>query len=794
MKIKIIQFLFIASFISGFSQKYTLKGSVKNQFDGETLFGVNITTNDFKKGAVSNEYGFYTLTLDKGTYEIIISYMGFETIKKSINLNKDQTLNFELKEEGNVLDEIVISAKDLKIKNKIKKPQMSVTKLSIKTIKQAPVIFGEVDILKTITLLPGVTSNGEGSSGFNVRGGAADQNLVLLDEANIYNTSHLFGFFSVFNADAIKDINLYKGGMPAKYGGRVSSVLDVRQKDGNSKGFHVKGGVGLISSRLMLEGPIKKDKASFLFAGRTSYLNMFLKNNTKTKDTRISFYDLNTKLTYEINDSNKLFLSGYFGKDQFSLGSFADNSYGNNTFNLRWNHLFNNKLFSNLSFIYSKYDYKLIFDVIGFQWDSNIVDLNVKYDFKYSFSDQYKLSFGTHFTKYNFNPGEITPSNDTSVINENKLDKKYAYEPAAYVELEHKISDKLNLRYGLRYSSFYRIGKQTLHNYQDDLAVVFNPTIGIYQRGNSIGTTTYNDGEVIESFQGFEPRASIAYQLNENTSIKASYQNVNQYIHLVSNTNSATPLDVWTPSGKYIKPQKSNQYAIGYFKNLKEGKYSLEVESYFKNVANRIDYIDGSNLVANNTLETEILTGESRAYGLEFLLRKNKGKFTGWLSYTLSKSEQRVEGRTAIETGINNGNWYNTPYDRTHDISLTGSYKLSNKWQFGTNFIYQTGRPANFPSGQYQFEDTIIPVYVNRNAERLPAYHRLDLSATYTPRKSRTKNRKFKGEWAFGIYNVYARKNAASITFSRNEETYQNEAIKTSIFGFMPGITYNFKF
>jgi len=774
------------------AQEFTISGKITNQIDGETLFGVNIITADYKKGTTTNEYGFYTLNLSEGKQKIIVSYLGFKPVEKEIDLTKNETINFELTETSNSLDEIVISASEAKVRNKIKKAEMSVTQLKIKSIKQMPAIFGEIDIIKSITLLPGVTTNGEGSSGFNVRGGAADQNLVLLDEATIYNTSHLFGFFSVFNADAIKDINLYKGGIPAKYGGRVASVLDVRQKDGNNKNLHFNGGVGLISSRLLVEGPIKKDKASFLFAGRTSYVNMFLKASEKTKDNGVSFFDLNTKLSYQLNDNNRLYLSGYFGKDKFSLGDFFSNSYGNNTFNLRWNHLYNSKLFSNLSLIYSKYDYKLDFNTLKFEWISNIVDVNAKYDFKYSLSEKYKLNFGANFNKYNFNPGQINSTSNDSNINDYKLDEKQAYEPAVYLEMEHKVTDKLNLRYGARYSSFFRVGAQTMSLYQDDLAVVYNPDIDIYQRGTVIGQESYGKNKTIASFGGIEPRVSIAYQLNEDASVKASYQLINQYIHLISNTNSPTPLDVWTPSGKYIKPQKSNQYAIGYFKNLKNNVYTLEVESYYKTVSNRLDYIDGSDLIANNHLETEVLHGNSRAYGLELLFRKNKGKLTGWLSYTLSKSEQQVKGRTAEEVGINNGNWYNTAYDRTHDVSLTGSYKANDKWRFGANFIYQTGRPTNYPSGQYVFEDNLVPVFVERNAERLPSYNRLDISATLTSRKN--KNRKWKSEWVFGVYNVYNRKNAASITFRKNEDTGNNEAVRTSIFPIMPSVTYNFKF
>jgi len=784
----VIPFLFFVFALH--AQTHTINGKVTNSIDGETLFGVNITTTDFKKGTITNEYGFYTFNLPEGKQKIIISYLGFKSIIKEIDLTKNQTLNFELEEEADTLDEVVVSTKERKIINKIKKAEMSVTQLKIKSIQQMPSVLGEVDILKSISLLPGVANNGEGSSGFNVRGGAVDQNLVLLDEATIYNTSHLFGFFSVFNADAIKDINLYKGGIPAKYGGRVSSVLDVRQKDGNNKGFHFNGGVGLISSRLLVEGPIKKDKASFLFAGRTSYVNMFLK--AANKNNKASFYDLNTKLSYEINNNNKLFISGYFGRDIFKFENFFSNSYGNDTFNLRWNHLFNERLFSNLSFIYSKYNYDLSFETLGFDWKSDIIDLNAKYDFKYSIDEKYKLNFGINFNHYDFNPGELNKTSEDSSINEEKLDVKQAYEPAIYVEMEHKVNDKLNLRYGLRYSSFFRVGSQTMALYQDDLPVVYNADIDVYERGMKIGEESFGKNKTIASFGGLEPRVSLAYQLSEDTSVKASYQLVNQYIHLISNTNSPTPLDVWTPSGKYIKPQKSNQYAIGYFRNLNNNNYTLEIESYYKTVANRIDYIDGSNLIVNNHLETEILSGDSRAYGLELLLRKNKGRFTGWISYTLSKSEQRVQGRTPEETGINNGDWYNTPYDRTHDLSITGSYKVNNKWRFGANFIYQTGRPTNYPSGQYLFEDSLVPVFTSRNAERLPSYNHLDISATLTSRKNT--NRKWKSEWIFGIYNVYNRKNAASITFSKNEETFQNEAVRTSIFGIMPAITYNFKF
>ncbi len=780
--------LFFSTVFSVYAQKHTISGKISDSQNGETLFGVNIIIKEFKIGAVSNEYGFYSLSVPKGNYTVTYSYLGFKTVEKQINLESDISINIELDEDATALDEVVISETGGKIRAKLRQPQMSVNQLSVKIIKQAPVVLGETDILKTITLLPGVTNAGEGSSGFNVRGGATDQNLVLLDETTIYNTSHLFGFFSVFNADAIKDVKLYKGGIPAKFGGRVSSVLDVRQKDGNNKEFHLNGGVGLISSRLMAEGPIKKEKGSFLIAGRTSYVNLFLK--LANKKNSISFYDLNTKLSYELNENNKLYLSGYFGKDAFSLGKFLKASYGNTSFNLRWNHLFNKKLFSNLSLIYSKYDYNLGFKSIGFDWISSIKNYNIKYDFNYYVNNNLKLNFGVNGNYYKFNPGEVVAIKENSIFKDNKLDGKQAFEAAIYLEVEQNLGSKLSVRYGLRVSSFFRLGNQVINSYSDNQPVIYNSELGVYESANPFSYETFDKEKIMASFIGYEPRLSLSYRLNDQTSFKGSFQRINQYLHVISNTNAPTPLDIWAPSGKYIKPQKSNQYAVGFFKNFKEEKYSLEIESYYKTVDNRVDYIDGADLLANNTIETEILQGESRAYGLAFLLQKNTEKLTGWLSYTYSKSQQRVQGRHASELGINNGDWYNTAYDRTHDVSLTGSYKLNKKWRFGSNFIFQTGRPTNYPSGQYQLQGFNIPVFTTRNKERLPAYHRIDIYANLTPNKN--KNRKLQAEWVFGVYNLYGRQNAASIAFRQNGRS--NEAVQTSIFGIMPAITYNFKF
>ncbi|OEK06065.1 collagen-binding protein [Flavivirga aquatica] len=770
---------------------YSIRGTVKDSENGETLFGATVFLKGTTNGAVTNEYGFFSLTAKEATYTVVISYLGYKEISKEVLLNKDTVINFEIEELSESLDEIVITAEETE-RISIKKPQMSVSKLNASTIKQIPAVLGEVDVIKSIQLLPGVTNNGEGSAGFNVRGGAVDQNLVLLDEAIIYNTSHFFGFFSVFNNDAIKNVKLYKGDIPAKFGGRVSSVLDVHQKDGNSKKFALTGGVGLISSRLTAEAPLFKDKGSFLVAGRSSYAHLLMKGIKELKDDKLSFYDLNLKTNYKINENNRVYLSGYFGRDIFNISKIIENSYGNASGNLRWNHVFNDKLFSNLSLIYSKYDYQIVLNFIELDWIADIKNYNLKYDFGYYVNDKLKLDFGASGILYNLNPGEVKPTSNDSPINYLKLEQKRAFESGLYISAEHQLTDKLTAQYGLRYSRFNRLGGQNMTNYVNNQPVVYNSELGIYEEGEELGEAFFEKNESIKTFDNFEPRLGLSYQLNTSSSIKASYTKSSQYLHLLSNTSSVTPLDVWTPSGKYIKPQLSNQYALGYYKNFKNKAYSMELETYFKTVDNRIDYIDGSNLIGTNTIETEILNGEARAYGLEFLLRKNTGKFTGWFAYTLSKSEQRTLGGNAGGLGINDGNWYNTAHDRTHDFSITGAYKLNEKWNLSANLVYQTGRPVTYPNGQYEYEGLSIASYSDRNESRLPAYHRLDFSATYNPTKN--KDRRWQGEWVFGVYNAYARKNAASITFTQNNDTGQNEASRLSIFGIIPSITYNFKF
>ena len=785
---KLYWFLFFFSLLGFGQEKVTLSGIVSDANNNETLIGVSVYVSELNIGTYTNEYGFYSITLPKGNYTLQISYIGFETFSEKLEINQNVKKNFSLKESKQELKEVVIT--ENAYKTNIKKPEMSVNKLAITTIKQMPVLLGEVDIIKSLLFLPGVTNAGEGQSGFNVRGGGADQNLVLLDEATLYNTSHVFGLFSVFNADAIKDLKLYKGGIPSRFGGRAASVLDVYQKDGNSNKFSMNGGIGLISSRLLAEGPIVKDKGSFLIAGRGSYAHLFLKL-TDNKNSAY-FYDLNTKLNYKLNENNNLYLSGYFGRDIFNLNESFRNTYGNSTLNMRWNHLFSDKLFSNLSVIYSNYFYGLELDFIGFNWESTIQNYNLKYDFKYYASDKVKFNFGVNVTKFDINPGTIEPLDENSSINFKQLDKKYAFENALYAEVEQNLTDKLSVMYGIRFSSFYRVGASTINYYDNNQPVLYDEELKIYEKATPTSTKYFGSNEKIADYSNFEPRFTISYQIDKDQSIKAGYNRMVQYMQLVSNTASPTPLDVWTPSDNYIKPQLADQVAIGYFKNFKDGDYTLELETYYKKVQNRIDYIDGADLIANEAIEQVLLNGRMRSYGLEMMIKKNEGRLNGWISYTLSRSEQQTPGRTPTEIGINNGDWYRSAYDKTHNLAVTGSYKLNKKWSFGANFTLQSGQPVTYPSGKYVFQGVTVPSYNSRNEDRLPAYHRMDVSATLTPKKY--ENRKFKGEWVFGIYNIYSRFNAASISFRQNSETGANEAVKLSIFGIVPSVSYNFKF
>ena len=750
----------------------------------ELIIGSSVIVEGLNIGTITNSYGFFSITIEEGNYNIRIQNLGFKDNTQNINLNKNLSLNIYLTEEVESLNEVIVveNSEDIDIDL----PVLSLNILSGKTIRQTPVVFGESDILKTIQLLPGVSSAGEGASGFNVRGGAADQNLILFDEAIIYNSSHLFGLFSVFNSDAIKEVKLFKGGIPSSYGGRLSSVLDVYQKDGNNQKTSINGGIGAISSRFLIEGPIQKNQSSFLVASRGTYAHLFLK---LTDIENIAyFYDINTKSNFVIDNRNKIFLSGYFGRDLFKLDGTFMNTYGNSTLNFRWNHLINDKTFSNTSLIFSDYYYGLELDFVGFDWKSGIKNLNLKFDLKNYYSNEFQFNYGLNFIYYDFNPGTIGPLTADSGFNFSKLNKKFAFENSTYFDVLHKISNRLSMRYGFRINQFLRLRQNGLQKYIDNNPLFYDSDLDIYNPGKPLANNFDNNSAVFKTYNNFEPRINISYSFN-NQSIKASYNKLNQYLHLISNTSSPTPLDIWVPSGPYIKPQKLDQFAFGYFKRMK--KLKIETEIFYKKIKNRLDYIDGADLVANDNIETVILAGKSRAYGIEFLLKKSEGRHKFWLAYTLSKSEQKTAGRNSSENGINMSEWYNTPYDKPHDISINSEYRINKKLKIVGNFIFQTGQPTNYPNSQYTYMNLNVPNYGKRNSQRLPNYHRMDVNLTLNPEK---KNKKVESSWVFGIYNLYNRDNASSIIFRRNNETLKNEAVQISIFGIVPSVTYNFKF
>ena len=777
-------FFFLNVFFLHSQKNFTVSGYVLDSKSNELVIGANIIIEELNIGTITNSYGFYSITINEGSYTFLSQNLGYKNDVQFIVLNKNLSINFYLEEEFESLDEVTV------IKNieeiEIDLPVLSLNILSGQTIRQTPVVFGESDILKTIQLLPGVSSAGEGASGFNVRGGSADQNLILFDEAIIYNSSHLFGLFSVFNSDAIKEVKLFKGGIPSIYGGRLSSVLDVYQKDGNNQKLAISGGIGAISSRLLIEGPIQKDKSSFLIASRGTYAHLFLK---LTDIENIAyFYDLNTKSNLVINEKNKIYLSGYFGRDLFKLDGTFMNTYGNSTLNIRWNRLINEKIFTNTSLIFSNYYYGLQLDFVGFDWTSGIKNLNLKFDLKNYYSSKLQFNYGLNFIYYDFNPGTIGPLSEDSGFNVSKLNKKYAFENSVYFDVLHKISNRLSIRYGLRANQFLRLKQNGLQSYINDSPLVYDSSLNIYNPASALPVNYNNNSHVFKTFTNIEPRINISYSIN-NQSFKASYNRLNQYLHLISNTSSPTPLDIWVPSGPYIDPQQLDQFAVGYFKKINNLKFESEI--FYKKIKNRLDYIDGADLVANNNIETVILPGKSRAYGLELLLKKSQGRHKYWIAYTLSKSEQKTPGRNFNESGINMSKWYNTPYDKTHDFSLNSEYKINNKLKIVGNFIYQTGQPTNYPNSQYSYMNLNVPNYGIRNSQRLPSYHRMDINLTLTPKK---KDKKLEGSWVFGVYNVYNRDNASSVIFRRNNETLKNEAVQISIFGIVPSVTYNFKF
>ncbi len=765
-------------------EKHTLSGYIKDAKNGELMIGANVFLQGTTTGTSSNVYGFYSLTLPKGKYSITYSLIGYTQQVIEVDLDKDVKLNIELQEEATSLSEVTITEEKEDVN--VTSMQMSVAKLDIKQIQKIPALLGEVDVIRSIQLLPGVSTVGEGASGFNVRGGNIDQNLVLLDEAPVYNSSHLFGFFSVFNPDAVKDIKLIKGGIPAQYGGRISSILDIRMKDGNNKKLQLNGGIGSIFSRLSIEAPIIKDKASFIIAGRRSYIDILAKpflakSQPGLKDAQFNFYDLTMKANYRIDPKNTLFLSGYLGRDVFGAG-FAFN-WGNTTTTLRWNHVFQDKLFLNTTFFYSNYDYKIGFKDESngqkFDWNSQIINYSMKPDFSYYLNEKNTIRFGGQVIIYDFNPAKAIVSSSNGEVNIS-LDHKYGNESAIYIDNEQKLGGRINVQYGLRVSFFDYMGKGDAYTYYDTVP-------NIKKRLKS--TKHYNAWESIQKYANIEPRASIKYDINDYSSIKASYNRTSQYIHLVSNTAASTPLDIWTPSTNNIKPQIGDQLAAGYFVNFKENTYETSVEAYYKYMQNQLDYVDNANLFINKYLEAELMQGKGRAYGLEFYVKKAKGTFTGWVSYTLSRTERKVDG-------LSKDLWYVNRYDRTHVLNTVAMYDISKRWNLSANFVFYSGTPATFPDAKLEIQGYTINYNTTemRNNFRVPAYHRLDLSATFDLTKSETK--KWKSNLVFSVYNVYNRRNPFSIYFrSVKDDPSKTEAVRYSVVAtFIPAITYNFKF
>ncbi len=783
--------LIISTSFSFAQEKVTVNGYVKDMANGEDLFGASVLVKEIGDGAVTNFYGFYSITLPPGTYTLEYRYVGYETIVKTIELTQNIRMDVEIGSEQQQLQEVVVNAE--REDENVTSTEMSVAKLDMQTITKVPAFAGEVDVLKTLQLLPGVSTVGEGASGFNVRGGSVGQNLVLLDEAPVYNSSHLLGFFSVFNPDAVKDIKLYKGAMPARYGGRIASILDIRMKEGNNKSYDVAGGVGTVFSRLAVEGPIQKEKSSFIIAGRRSYADVLAKPFTDVLDNgaQLYFYDLTVKTNFNINEKNRVFASGYFGRDKFLFDANQGFDWGNKTATIRWNHLFNDRLFSNFTTFFSNYDYSLAFgedNLDSFKWTSEISTYNFKPEFSYFINTNNELSFGGDLTVYQFDPANAVGISNGEVSNIS-LDRKFGMESALYVGNEQKVSRALSVNYGLRLSSFSYMGPGNYFSFD-------SPEPGV--RKNVTSVSEADDFETIKTYYNLEPRASFTYVMNPASSIKGSYNRTAQYVHLISNTVASNPLDVWTPSTNNIEPQTGQQVSLGYFRNLRNNAIEASAEVYYRATKNQIDYIDGADLLINQFLEGDLLSGIGRAYGLELYVQKKKGKLNGWVSYTLGRTELKVDG-------INNGNWYATRYDQTHNVKVAAFYDLTKRFSLSANFSYITGTPTTFPTDRFEWQDFVVPYNYGdgRNNVRIPDYHRLDIGATLNGKtvKKNGKPRKITDQFVFSVYNVYSRRNPFSIYFTQGGERpvigepIPTKAVQVSIIGsIFPSVTYNFKF
>lgn len=756
------------------SKRYTISGTITDKMNGESLLGATVYVRELETGTATNLYGFYSISLAPGTYALIYSYIGYQTIEKKIELEKNITLNIEMNVKEEMLQEVVIQG-EINREN-LKKAETSVFRMDTRTIQQIPAFMGEVDIIKAIQLLPGVQSAAEGTSGFSVRGGNPDQNLILLDEATVYNASHLMGFFSVFNNDAIKDVTLYKGDIPAAYGGRLSSLLDVRMKEGNMKHFAGTGGIGTISSRLTLEGPIYKDRISFVLSGRRTYADLFLKlaKDENLKNNTLYFYDLNAKLNFRINEDNRLYLSAYKGKDIFRNDDFKM-GWGNQTVTMRWNHLMSKKVFSNFSLIYSLFDYQLGVpegEPSSFLWTASLEDLSVKADFGWYISPNNTLKFGVSGAFHQFQPGSARGTGDESFFTSFDVPHSLAVESGFYLSNEQKVGERFNLKYGLRFSMFNNIGSGIVYHFDPNYEVV--------------DSTAYPAGKIYNTYSGLEPRLGISYVLSGRSSLKASYARNRQYVNLASNSTAGTPLDIWFPSSPNVKPQIADQLALGYFRNFMDNAIETSVEGFYKKIRNAIDFKDHAELLLNRELEGELRFGNAYSYGIEVLIRKSEASLTGWISYTYSKSVREIKE-------INNGEEYVSPYDRPHNVSIVLNYDFKGRLIFGLNWVYLTGSPVTFPTGGAWYQGVRVPIYSDRNTYRLQDYHRMDLSVTYRGKKKPEK--RWQGELNLSIYNLYNRKNTWVINFEQEvDDPSQLYAEKTYLFGIVPALTYNFKF
>lgn len=772
------KFIFFLLALSGVSMhlsaqvKHTISGVVKAKATGESIIRATVVVQGKSIGVTTNDYGYYSLTLPDGKYTLLISSVGRQTKTIEIDLKGNIELPAMLEEQAQ-LQQVTVTAAQNRGRS-IRSAQMGVEHITTKEIQNVPVLFGERDVLKTLQLLPGVKSVAEGNSGLSVRGGATDQNLILLDEAPVYNASHLLGFFSTFNSDAIKDVTLYKGGMPAQYGGRLSSVVDVRMNEGNNQDFHVSGGIGAISAKINAEGPIEKGKSSFLITARRTYLDAFLKlsgDSTKNKNS-LYFYDINAKLNFTLSSKDKLYVSGYFGRDNLASADIFGINWGNATATVRWNHNFGPRFFSNTSLIYSDYNYKLKFSNNGssFSVRSELRDWNLKEELQFYLNPRNTVRFGFNSIYHTMIPGILNSGGAQSGVNDTSWQKRYGLENAVFISNDWKASEKVNITYGARLTAFSPIGKGDF--------------VDVNTAGQVTDTIHNGSGQILKTYYTPEFRFALSYQLDPNSSVKASYAGNSQNMHLISSGSAGLPTDRWVLSNNMVKPETSHQVSLGYYKNLRDDKYEITVETYYKTMQHQIDYRDGANVQSNGTVETELLYGKGRAYGIEWLLRKKTGRLTGWIGYTLSKSEKQIDG-------INNNQWYNAYQDRTHDISIVGMYKLNQKWSLSADWVYNTGNAVSFPTGKYRTDGRTVYYYSERNGYRMPAYHRLDLSATVQLKQTK----RYSSELAFGLYNAYARNNAYVITFRDNKtDPDKTEAVQTTLFSIVPFISYNFKF